>query len=240
MERVRLTQKRLIDVTVTLSDDVALQGFGLTTELAGQLRLRQRRTTPLQGFGTLRLQDATYTAYGQKLDVSRGNLVFNGPLESPLLDFRAERNVDSILVGIDIRGTPDALESSLFSSPSLPEAEVFSLLLTGRSLSSAGQAEGSAMADAAITLGLRQAFGVSSAIRDVVGLDTLTVVGSGRDGRVLAGKQISPNLYLQYAYGVFDQLSTVLLRLKLNERLSLESSTGEDQSVDLIYSVGRN
>ena len=63
---------------------------------------------------------------------------------------------------------------------------------------------------------------------------------SGRDGRVLAGKQISPNLYLQYAYGVFDQLSTVLLRLKLNERLSLESSTGEDQSVDLIYSVGRN
>ena len=86
---------------------------------------------------------------------------------------------------------------------------------------------------------MRQAFGVSGSIRDAVGLDTLTVTGSGRGGRLLAGKSLTPNLYLQYAYGVFDQVSSVLLRLKLSKRLSLESTSGETQSVDLIYSVGR-
>ncbi|MEM7610992.1 MAG: translocation/assembly module TamB domain-containing protein, partial [Pseudomonadota bacterium] len=101
------------------------------------------------------------------------------------------------------------------------------------------QTEGNALADAALLLGVRQAIGVSGAIRDSVGLDTLTLSGTGRDGRLLAGKQLSPNLYLQYAYGVFDQLSTVLVRLKLNDRLSLESTSGADQSIDLIYSVGR-
>ncbi len=232
--------RRTIDVTVTLTDEVRLTGFGLKAALGGELRLRERNSSGLQGFGVLDLRDATYSAYGQSLEISRGTIVFNGPLDSPLLDFRAQRQVDETVVGIDILGTPGSLESSLFSTPSLPDAEVFSLLLTGRALGSVGASEGSAMADAAITLGLRQAFGVSSAIRDVVGLDTLTIAGSGRDGRVLAGKQLSPNLYLQYAYGVFDQLSTVLLRLKLNDRLWLESATGDEQYLDLIYSVGRN
>ncbi|MEO0576826.1 MAG: translocation/assembly module TamB domain-containing protein, partial [Pseudomonadota bacterium] len=141
-------------------------------------------------------------------------------------------------VGVDITGTPGDLSSSLFASPALDDAQTLSVLLTGRRLSGASAAEGNALSDAAITLGLRQAFGVSAVIRDAVGLDTLTVDGGGRDGRLLAGKQISEDLYLQYAYGVFDQISSVLLRWQLNQRLALESTSGETQSVDLIYQVG--
>ncbi|MEO1594346.1 MAG: translocation/assembly module TamB domain-containing protein [Pseudomonadota bacterium] len=229
---------RTVDVDVTFSDDVRLEGFGLKTRLNGALKLTKRPRSELAGTGSLQLEDATYEAYGQALEVSRGQLVFNGPLDAPVLDIRAERLVGETRVGIDIDGTPDALSSTLFSEPALPDAEAFSLLLTGRPLESAGEAGDTALADAALTLGLKQAFGVSSAIRDAVGLDTLTVAGSGRDGRVLAGKQLSKDLYLEYAYGVFDQVSTVLVRLQLNQRLSLESKSGDTQSVDLVYSVG--
>ncbi|MEM7449831.1 MAG: translocation/assembly module TamB domain-containing protein [Pseudomonadota bacterium] len=229
---------RTVDVDVTLSDDVRLEGFGLKTRLNGALNLTKRPRSDLAGTGSLQLEDATYEAYGQALEVSRGQLVFNGPLDAPVLDIRAERVVDETRVGIDIAGTPDALSSTLFSEPTLPDAEAFSLLLTGRPLESASESGDTALADAALTLGLKRAFGVSSAIRDVVGLDTLTVAGSGRDGRVLAGKQLSKDLYLEYAYGVFDQVSTVLIRLQLNKRLALESQSGDTQSVDLVYSVG--
>ncbi len=229
---------RTVDVNVTLSEDVRLEGFGLKTRLDGDLKLTKRPRSDLAGTGSLQLKDATYEAYGQALEVSRGQLVFNGPLDAPVLDIRAERVVDETRVGIDIAGTPDALSSTLFSEPALPDAEAFSLLLTGRPLESAGESGDTALADAALTLGLKRAFGVSSAIRNAVGLDTLTVAGSGRDGRVLAGKQLSKDLYLEYAYGVFDQVSTVLVRLQLNKRLALESQSGDTQSVDLVYSVG--
>ncbi|MFK8053648.1 MAG: translocation/assembly module TamB domain-containing protein [Woeseiaceae bacterium] len=228
-----------LDLSIRLSDQVQLAGFGLRTALSGDLALTQEAGAAPTGVGTMTLTDATYAAYGQKLDVSRGRLIFNGPLDEPRLDVRALREVDDYTVGIDVTGTPTALQSSLFSNPSLPDAEAFSLLLTGRNLGATSAGDGAGLADAALTLGLRQALGVTDGIREAVGLDSLTIAGSGRNGRLLAGKSLSSNLYLQYAYGVFDQVSSVLLRLKINERLSLESSSGETQSVDLIYSVGR-
>ncbi|MEL6869082.1 MAG: translocation/assembly module TamB domain-containing protein [Pseudomonadota bacterium] len=227
-----------LDLAIDLGDDAQLQGFGLNAGIAGALDLRKRVNTPLSGYGELRTRDATYQAYGQTLQVTRGRLRFDGPLTQPALTIRAERTIDEQSVGVDITGYPGDLRSTLFAAPNLPDADTLSLLLTGRQLASASASEGNALADAAITLGLRQASGVTGAIRDAVGLDTLTVAGNGRDGRLLAGKQISNDIYLQYAYGVFDQLSSVLLRWQLNKRLALESRSGDTQSLDLIYQVG--
>ncbi|MEM8549125.1 MAG: translocation/assembly module TamB domain-containing protein, partial [Pseudomonadota bacterium] len=227
-----------LDVSIDLGGATHLAGFGLDAQLEGDLRLRQTPTSELQGFGEVRAIDATYKAYGQSLTVARGVLRFDGPLERPDLDIRAIRDVEEVRVGVDITGPPTGLQSSLFSQPDLPEVDILSLLLTGRRLDNASASEGDALSNAAITLGLKRAFAVSGAIRDTLGLDTLTVAGGGSEGRVLAGKQLSERLYLQYAYGVFDQVSSVLLRLQINSRLTLESTTGDEQSVDLIYRVG--
>lgn len=227
-----------IDIEATLGERVQLSGFGLDTRLTGGLTLRQAIRGPILGSGQLRLRDATYEAYGQKLDVERGILTFNGPLNAPFLDVRAARTVDSAEVGIDITGTPDRLQSSLYSDPALPQAEILSLLLTGRSLNQASASEGSLLSNAALGLGLKQAGNVAASIGQTVGLDKLAIDGGAGDGRLIAGKNLSENLYVQYAYGLFDQVSNVLLRLKLSNRLSLETNSGESQSVDLIYEVG--
>lgn len=228
-----------IDVGVELGNDVRLEGFGLKSAIAGNIDFRQFSNAAPTAFGRVSLSDAQYRAYGQTLDVTQGILDFNGPLDAPELSIRAERAIESNRVGIDITGTPSALSSTLFSDPALDDGDTLSLLITGRTLDSAGQREGAVLSDAAITLGLRQAFGLSGAIRESVGLDTLTLDGGGRDGRILAGKQLSERLYLQYAYGVFDRLSSVLLRFEINDRLALESLTGQDSAVDLIYEVGQ-
>ncbi|MEO1327782.1 MAG: translocation/assembly module TamB domain-containing protein, partial [Pseudomonadota bacterium] len=203
-----------IDVALSFGDRVSLAGFGLKTDVTGGLRIRQFSDAELQADGRLTLRDASYAAYGQTLSVTRGTLDFNGSIDSPVLSLRAERDIDMGRVGIDIDGTPDALTSELFSEPERTDAEKLSLLLTGRSLSDTDSDDGVSLADAAITLGLKRAFGVSDAIRSSVGLDELSVDGSGSDGRILAGKQLSKRIYLQYAYGVFDQLSNVLLRFQ--------------------------
>ena len=46
-------------------------------------------------------------------------------------------------------------------------------------------------------------------------------------------------MYLQYALGLFDKIGSVLIRYRINDRLQLESRTGTEQSLDLVYRVER-
>ena len=46
-------------------------------------------------------------------------------------------------------------------------------------------------------------------------------------------------LLVEYGYGLADQLGTLILKYQLNDRLTLESSTGTVSTIDLKYNVRR-
>ncbi len=229
-----------LDLTVSAGDAVRLSGFGLETGLTGDLRLNGSDQQGLRGIGVLNLVDGRFEAYGQSLDIERGRLNFTGSLTNPLLDFRAVRGVGDVRVGMQMAGSVESPRSSLFSEPPLTEADTLSYLLTGRPLSAAGSGDGSLLNSAALALGLSQAGKIAAEISASLGLDELGIEGSGEDGRLLAGKWLGDSLYLQYAYGIFDKLGSLLVRLSLSERLTLETRSGQQQSLDLVYSVGRD
>ncbi len=233
----RLGPVLLVEVQVELGEDVHLEGFGLQTDLTGSLRLTGGSRRPWLGFGRVSLVDASYSAYGQKLAVERGELAFSGPLDNPALDIRAEREAGEVVAGVRIGGTVRSPSSTVFSEPPLPEAEALAYLLTGRPLSGATSTEGNLLSRAALSLGLSQAGSVASRVSQEVGLDTLAVEGGADDGRVLAGKRLNEDLYLEYAWGLFDQIGTLLVRYDLSDRLRLESRSGEQHAVDLVYRV---
>ena len=54
---------------------------------------------------------------------------------------------------------------------------------------------------------------------------------------VVVGEQLGDDLYIRYSYGVFDSLGTIWVTYKIGRRLSIEASSGEEQALDLIYSV---
>ncbi|WP_405238775.1 translocation/assembly module TamB domain-containing protein [Lentisalinibacter orientalis] len=233
----RLGPTLFVEVEVALGDAVRLRGFGLETGLTGSLRLTGGSERPWLGFGRLSLVDARYKAYGQELTVERGELAFSGPLTNPTLDIRAVRDTGEVLAGVRIGGTVRSLSSTVFSEPPLPEAEALSYLLTGRPLAGTTSAEGDVLNRAALSLGLSRAGAVASQISQEVGLDMLAVEGGADDGRVLAGKRLSEDLYLEYAWGIFDSIGTLLVRYDLSDRLRLESRSGEQHAVDLMYRV---
>lgn len=233
----RLGPVLYVEVQVSLGEAVQLRGFGLETGLTGSLRLTGGSQRPWLGFGRLSLVDARYSAYGQELTVERGELAFSGPLDNPALDIRAVRDAGEVVAGVRIGGTVRAPSSTVFSEPPLPEAEALSYLLTGRPLSGTTTAEGNVLSRAAMSLGLSRAGAIASEISQEVGLDTLAVEGGAGDGRVLAGKRLGEDLYLEYAWGIFDSIGTLLVRYDLSDRLRLESRTGEQHSVDLVYRV---
>jgi len=81
---------------------------------------------------------------------------------------------------------------------------------------------------------------IVSQIRSTLGLDKLAVEGGPDTSRIVAGKNLGNRLFVEYGYGIVDQLGRLLLRYRLNNRLTLESTSGQVNSLDVIYSVRKN
>ena len=227
-----------VDVNAVLGDDVKIAAFGLSTGVTGAVQLRGGSHESFSGFGRLSLVGGRYKAYGQDLDIERGELIFNGPLDNPALDVRAIRRTTDVVAGIQLSGTPSQLRSSVFSEPALSEAEALSYLLTGRPLASASDTgDGDMLNAAAFALGVSSAGSIVSEIRAGLGLETLAIEGGPDDGRLIAGKRFGDRLLVEYGYGLVDNLGTLLLRYRLSDRITLESRTGTVSNFDIVYSV---
>jgi translocation and assembly module TamB len=228
-------------VDFTLGDEVRYTGLGLDTTVAGELRLTTEPGRSATASGTLSLA-GTYNAYGQKLDLERGRLLFSGPLDDPGLDVRAVRAIDTVRVGVELTGTVRSPRTRVVATPAMSEVDALSYLLFGRPASGAnagtGADETSTLQTAALSLGLQQALPTVQRLGATLGLDELSVQGTAADaGELMAGKYLSPKLYIRYSYGLFNRLGGLLLRFKVNDRLSIETRSGEQKSMDLLYTV---
>jgi len=229
-------------VDILLSDDIHLKAFGLDTNLEGQLGFMVAEGREPRGVGELRLVDGVFEAYGQKLEVETGTMTFTGPLDDPLIEVRAIRKIErisgSVVAGINLSGRAQEIQTSLFSDPSMSQADILSYLVIGRPLEEATAAEGTNLSSSAYSLGLRQAAVIVGQIGQSVGLDELSVGGSNQNTtELIAGKQVSSKVYARYAYGVFSQVGTLLIRYKLTDSFSIEIGAGESQSMDILYTV---
>lgn len=233
------------EIEVDLGRRVHLEGFGLDTLLQGTLKLSQAADGTPRGFGVLHLKEGRFGAYGKELVIERGTLGFSGPLDDPAVDIRASRRVDyegrSVTAGIQLSGTASRPQSQVFSDPAMSQADAISYLITGHPLQGGSQNDQSAVAGAALALGIQQTSPLTQAIGSAVTLDELGVEGGAlNEAQVVAGKQLGSDLYLRFSYGLFNQIGTVMARYRLNRNFSIEASSGEDQSLDLVYSVERD
>jgi translocation and assembly module TamB len=234
-------------IELTLGDEVRYAGLNLDTTVAGELRLTTEPNRSAAATGTLRL-GGTYDAYGQRLELERGQLLFSGPLDDPGLDVRAVRKLDAldpVEVGVELTGTLRAPITRIVSTPAMSEADALSYLLFGRPASGGnaglGTEETTMLQTAALSLGLQQALPVVQRLGNTLGLDELTVQSTTQDaGELMAGKYLSPKLYIRYSYGLFNRLGGLLLRFKVNERLSIETRSGDQKSMDLLYTVEKD
>lgn len=230
----------VLDVAVVLEDDVRVSGYGLATRVEGALDVSGSNQRAYLGTGRLELHDGEYEAFGQTLTIQRGELVFNGPLTAPQLNIRAVRDAGEVTAGVHLTGTPNDLRSSVFSDPAMGDADALSYLLTGRPLSGASSSEGDTLNQAAFALGLSRAGAVTEQIRGTLGLETLAVEGGADSSRIVAGKRLGGRLFVEYGYGLIDQLGTLLLRFQINDRLVVETSSGSATTLDLVYSVKKD
>ncbi|MFW6093327.1 MAG: translocation/assembly module TamB domain-containing protein [Pseudomonadota bacterium] len=237
------------EVRVVLGDDVTFSGFGLDAGFAGEVVVRQEPDTPVTASGAIDIVDGEYRAYGQGLVIERGRVYFaGGPVTEPALDVRAVRRPEEgIVVGADVQGTVQSPEFELFSEPPMSEQEQLSYLVLGRSLEEAPGGDSSALAQAALSLGLRGGDFLAGNIGERLGVDALTVeTGSEEAGApsdpeeavLVAGKYLSPKLYVSYGVGLFNPASVLKMRYDISRNWKFVTESGsESTGADLQFTV---
>ena len=228
------------DIDLRLGDAVRYLGSGLDADLGGGLRLRYATDSSVNATGRLSME-GQYEAYGQELTLEPSELIFTGSLENPTLAVRAARSIDPVKVGIDLSGTLRSPVSRMFSEPSMAEGDALSYLLFGRPLSAPGDPDGDQLRSAAVSLGLRQAVPAIQRLGNSLGLDELAIESTDVDaGELMAGKYLSPKLYVRYSYGLFNRIGGLLLQYRLNDRFSIETRSGDQKSMDLLYTIEKD
>jgi len=225
-------------VQLVLGDDVRFQGMGARGRLTGSLMLRQIGAAGTEANGEIRLIDARYEAYGQKLQVRRGRFLFAGPIGEPRLDIEAIRDTGEVIAGLRITGSANHPEVNIFSEPPMAQSDALVYLLTGAGPGEGSSSDDELLAKAAASLGVYGGGAVGSAVADRLGVEDfrLKAEGSGEDTQVQVSGRISPNLVVSYGVGVFRPENTLTLRYQLSRRLFLEAVSGFNSALDIFYS----
>lgn len=165
------------NVALDMGKDVQIDVKGIQGYIDGMLHIKQLPKQALSAVGELKLRDGRYEAYGQKLDIEQGELIFLGQqIDNPnirvrairhfkktneqfsgsnqLFDFSAENLStpdlgNNTTVGITVTGRVDSPNVKLFSSPpNLSQADILSMLLLGKPADQASKSGGQLLVQA--------------------------------------------------------------------------------------------
>ena len=125
-------QVRSSEKSQLLGGRLPFQTSGLRSRITGQVRLQGDRGKAVQSKGEIKVVDGSYSLLGQRLDIERGNILFDGPLQNPTLDISAVRKKPQMTAGMSITGPAQNPRVRLFSDPDVPDQEKLSWLLFGR------------------------------------------------------------------------------------------------------------
>jgi translocation and assembly module TamB len=226
-----------IDLRLGLGEQLRVRGRGLDSRVQGQLRL----TSPsgrLDVHGAIHTVDGSYVAFGQRLVIERGELIFAGQPEAVQLALEATRPNLGTRVGVAVSGTALAPRVRLFSSREMTEAEKLSWLVLGRGGEHRSRNENALLQRAALAL---------LSVDGVAGPDrSLRVQGAGelalrpkeaelREIIMALGRELSDRWQASYEQGVAAGAGSSHLVYRLARRLALRAQPGEDSALDVIW-----
>jgi translocation and assembly module TamB len=231
------------NLRIRLGKFVKFTGYGLRGLLNGDFTLSDEPQKPTMARGELSIVNGEYRAYGQKLTIDRGRLLFfGGPVDNPGLDIRAVRQIrtpTTVTAGILVRGTLKAPQVQLFSEPAMAETDALSYLLTGQPMNQASGTQGQQLYGAALSLGLAGSGLLASQIGQRFGIDQVTVESGGSfgTGALVIRHYLSPKLYISYGVGLMERLNIFLMRYQISRIWALEAESGSQSGADLVYTL---
>lgn len=229
-----------IDIGLQIGDDVQFKAFGAEGGVAGNLRVRKNPDRPLLVDGELHVTDGKYSAFGQSLQLRQADIIFNGPADQPLVDAIAVREINDPAmkeVGVQLSGFLRQPETTLWSTPEVPQNDALTWLLTGRAPSTDAINYRDEAASAALSLGMAQGSALLNQAGKQLGLKEfqLSAGSDGDETEVEVGTELNERVYVGYNRRVFSGEDSLMLRLRMTRRLVMEAISGIESALDVYY-----
>ncbi len=230
-----------LDVLVRTPGRFVVRGHGLQSRWQADVRIAGPLHDP-QVLGSVEAVEGQFSLLGAQFLLYRGVVRFAGGAPSnPLLDVVLRHETPDLTADVRLGGAVQHLKLSLSSTPSLPQEEIISRIMFGRSSNELGRFENLRLAAAVAELA---GFGgdslsVLDVARKALGVDVLRV-GSSRRGfsddqgddesSLQAGKYIGERLYLGVEQGLKSDGTAVVIELQLTPRSKAEVRTEQNNT----------
>jgi translocation and assembly module TamB len=226
----------LLDINVNAPSQIFIRGRGLDAEAGGTVRI----TGPIgdiQPVGAFELTRGRLAILGQRINFESGTVTLVGDLD-PQLDLVASVEGEDITVYVTVAGRASDINVTFTSAPMLPQDEVLSRLIFGRSMGELSPLQLAKLAGAAGELvGGGGGGGLVDSLRGAAGLDDLDIVTDDQGNvAVQAGTYIQDNVYLGVQAGAGGQ-SRVTINLDVTDDLKVTGAAGQngDSSLGVFY-----
>jgi len=215
-----------LDVTLKAPRRVFLRGRGLDVEMSLDAHVGGTTAAP-QLSGVARVVRGDYDFAGKRFEFdSRGTVYLSTRLPEIRLDLTATREDPALTAVVRITGTAAKPEIALTSTPVLPNDEVLSQVLFGRSASQLSPLEAAQLASALSALAGGGGFDVVGNLRSFARLDRLALGGGDASGvTVSGGKYLTEDIYLEITGGGREGPSAQV-EWRFSRNLSIVSRVG--------------
>ena len=191
-----------LDIKLRAARGIYLKGLGLNAEMSLNADVAGDTAVP-QLRGSAHVLRGAYDFAGKRFDIDDSSVVYlDAALDRIRLDLSATRDDPTLTAVIRIKGTAAKPEITLTSTPTLPNDEVLSQVLFGKSAAQLSGVEAAQLAAAVTTLATGGGFDVIGGLRSFARLDRLAL-GTDTLGAptVSGGKYVSEHVYLELTGG---------------------------------------
>ena len=205
--------------------DVRVVGRGLNVEMNVNAQVRGTIAQPTLS-GTARVVRGDYDFAGKRFVFDeRGTVTLSTNPEQIRLNLTATRDDPALTATIRVTGTAARPEIILNSTPALPQDEILSQVLFGRSASQLSAFEAAQLAAGVAALAGGGGFDVIGNLRELAGLDRLSFGGEASSLTVAGGRYITDDVYLEIIGGG-ENGAAVNVEWQVRRNLTVSSKFG--------------
>ena len=229
----------LLNFTVDLGPRFYIVGFGLDAGLRGAITIKQK-DNELSAEGEFNTRGGAIEAYGQRLQIRRGRIAFEGDIANPILDIEALRRNLEVEAGMRVVGNARNPKITLVSYPDVSEVEKLSWLIMGRGPDSSGGDLAMLLTVGASLLGGDP---MDEPMHRKLGIDDITVRRGdvGESGSILPRRTVGDSTAYQGQDDISEQFVKITKQLRQGINLSIEQAlSGSGTVAKVSYTLIRN
>jgi len=230
------------DIRVDIPRNAWIHGPGTAMEVSGDLQITKEVDQIFLLNGTMTIVRGFASAYGKRFVMKQGQVIFTGTPEiNPQLDITVDHTVSNYLVEIHVGGRARTPEITFSSTPELPQTDILSLLIVGKTMDRlTGSEQENLSSQLTGAVGGMVAGKLQDALGGVLGFDTFSI-GAGDSlggGSVSIGQYVTQNIYLSYDVGMGKGGGNrVGIEYSITPRFKLKGSTSDNgaSAIDFLW-----